>query len=138
MKRWRWFMIGSLAAMAIVCGLLTWRVALASPYALLPADAAGIHVERQGMARYQVTYQAATSFFEWRDSTIQRYTAAGWVRGRRPDSSTIDRTLWFVRRSEAGMLTIIEQVSIRASDAAAPPVVLRYQRTVRFLNRSIL
>jgi hypothetical protein len=138
MKHWRWLLIGSLAAATIACGLLAWRVALASPYALLPADAADVRVERRGMARYQVSYQAAAPFFEWRDSTIERYVAAGWVRGRRPDSSTIDRTLWFVRRSEAGVLTIIEQVSIRATDAPAPPVVLRYQRTVRFLNRSVL
>jgi hypothetical protein len=33
---------------------------------------------------------------------------------------------------------MIEQISFRATDAASPLVVLRYQRTVRFLDRSIL
>lgn len=138
MKRWRLILIGALAAITLACGLAAWRVVLVSPYALLPPGAADVRVVRQGMARYQVSYQATAPFFEWRDATVQHYADAGWVRGRRPDSSTIDRTLWFVRRSDLGMLTMIEQVSFRATDAASPLVVLRYQRTVRFLDRSIL
>jgi hypothetical protein len=138
MKHWRLILVGALAAITLACGLASWRVVLASPYAMLPPDAADVHVVRQGIARYQVTYQATSPFFEWRDTTVQHYTDTGWVRGRRPDSSTIDRTLWFVRRSELGVLTMIEQISFRATDAASPLVVLRYQRTVRFLDRSIL
>jgi hypothetical protein len=129
MKRRHFLFLGSLAAAAVACGALAWAVAFASPTALVPPDAAEVHVDHNSMSRYQVIYRAAHPLTEWRVDTIQQLTAAGWVRGRRPDSPTFDRSLWFVRRRTIAGFSMLEQLSIRAEDGPAPLVLLSYQRS---------
>jgi hypothetical protein len=131
MKLWRLILAGAIAVSTIACGLAAWRAAFVPPTALIPAGATDVRLRERSLSSYQATYQATSGFFDWRGSTIRRLTAAGWVRGANPDSTSFDRRLWFVRRRAFGFLTVIEQVSMRAGNADPPLVVLRYQRTIR-------
>jgi hypothetical protein len=133
-------LLGLAGAAVAACGLLAWLAVAAAPASMLPADTAELQVRQNTMARYQATYRAARPLTEWRVATIERLTAAGWARGRRPDSPSFDRSLWFVRRRTVGGFSLLEQVSIRADDGPSPEVLLTYQRTftlpafLRWLN----
>jgi hypothetical protein len=129
MRRWRWLLLGLLAAATAACGLLFWATVLAAPSALLPPDASEVRVRQNSLAHYQVVYRAAGPLTVWRLPTIDRLTSAGWVRGRRPDSPTFDRSLWFVRRRTVAGFGVVEYVSIQAEDGPTPMVLLNYQRS---------
>jgi len=116
--------------LAACCALLAWRAALGGPGAFVPADAAEVRVQLNTLSAYRATYRAARPLFEWRLATIQRLTDAGWARGRLPDSTRFDRSLWFVRRRELGFVSILEQVSIQAGDGDQPLVILTYRRSL--------
>ncbi len=137
MKRWRMVLISAVVLLTTLCGFGAWRAVFVVPAGLLPDHITNLVVERQSATLYQASFTATRSFWDWRAPVIARFSAASWVRGSLPDSSSFDRTLWFVRRREIGPLVVIEQVRMRADTAELPFVSFRYQRIFRFWDRTI-
>jgi hypothetical protein len=130
MQRWRLLLIGLCLSLVITCGWSVLRAVLGAPTAFVPYDATDVQIYRISSMNYQVTYRAARPLLDWRLPTIERLTAAGWARGRLPDSNRYDRSLWFVRRRNLGFINVLEQVSYRAADGQTPLVILRYRRII--------
>jgi hypothetical protein len=130
MQRWGLLLISFCLALAIMCGWSAWRAVFGAPIAFVPPDATDVHVYRINSLYYEVTYRAARPLLEWRLPTIQQLSAAGWARGRLPDSNRYDRSLWFVRRRNLGFMSVLEQVSYQAGDGETPLVILKYRRMI--------
>ena len=130
MQRWLLLLIGFCLALVILCGWSAWRAVFGAPTAFVPSDATDVQVHRISSLRYEVTYRAARPLLDWRLTTIQRLTSGGWARGRLPDSNKYDRSLWFVRRSNLGFISVLEQVSYQAGDGETPLVILKYRRII--------
>jgi hypothetical protein len=130
MQRWQLFLIGFCFALLVVCGWSAWHTVLGAPTAFVPSDATDVQVHRISSLNYEVTYRTTRPLLDWRLPTIERLTAAGWARGRLPDSNRYDRSLWFVRRRNLGFINVLEQVSFRAGDGETPFVILRYRRII--------
>jgi len=130
MQRWRLLLIGLCLALAVMCGWSAWRAVFGAPTAFVPSDATDVQIYRISSMNYQVTYRAARPLLDWRLPTIQRLTAAGWARGRLPDSNRYDRSLWLVRRRNLGFMSVLEQVSYQAGDGETPLVILKYRRFI--------